>query len=56
MYSLLDKNFYLCLLPMVACFWLFCERKRVFVRTQEYVFYIFAVAKAFTSCGCGEPS
>ena len=21
-----------------------------------YVFYIFAVAKAFTSCGCGEPS
>ena len=30
-----------------ACF---CENP------QEYVFYIFAVAKAFTSYGCGEPS
>ena len=37
-------------------FVLFCKRKRVFVRTREYIFYIFAVVKAFTSCGCGEPS
>ena len=34
----------------------FLLAKRVFVRTQEYVFCIFADAKAFTSYGCGEPS
>ncbi len=34
----------------------FLLAKRVFVSSQEYVFYIFADAKAFTSYGCGEPS